>query len=274
MKRRKNHNRERVLTTVVTCSLIAIMAFGVLSVVRSTRKSSENIVDLTQTQPQNVVSNDNKQTQQNNSPTRAYADILNEKATQKGDNQIALATEPAQEDETQEEPKEPAAPVEAETSQSDKKEVAANSNEGILAKYSFGEGDTLMRPVQGDVVMKFSMDSTVYYKTLGLYKVNPAVNIAAEPGTNVIAAASGVVQSVVQNEETGTTVTVAIGDGYTTTYGMLGDVNLKEGMTVIAGNVIGAVSEPTRYYEKEGPNLYFKLAKDEVPLDPTAYFAE
>ena len=43
-------------------------------------------------------------------------------------------------------------------------------------------------------------------------------------------------------------------------------------MTVVAGDVIGKVAEPTRYYTEEGANLYFKLTVDDKPVDPVAYF--
>ena len=58
--------------------------------------------------------------------------------------------------------------------------------------------------------MNYSMDSTILHKTLGTYKTNPAINISAEIGTNVGAAASGIVQSIYDSEETGTTMVIAV----------------------------------------------------------------
>ena len=40
---------------------------------------------------------------------------------------------------------------------------------------------------------------------------------------------------------------------------------------VSAGEIIGTIAEPTKYYTKEGSNLYFALSKDGQPLDPTLY---
>lgn len=142
------------------------------------------------------------------------------------------------------------------------------------AAYSFDESDTLMWPVTGDIVLKYSMDTTIYFKTLGMYKCNPAVSIAAEAGTNVGVAADGVVESVTYSEETGNTVAVAIGDGYVTTYGLIDNVVVKKGDTVVAGQLLGTVSDPTAYYVEEGPNLYFMLTKDGEPVDPAAYFED
>ena len=87
-------------------------------------------------------------------------------------------------------------------------------------------------------------------------------------------AADGVVESVTYSEETGNTVAVAIGDGYVTTYGLIDNVVVKKGDTVVAGQLLGTVSDPTAYYVEEGPNLYFMLTKDGEPVDPAAYFED
>ena len=77
--------------------------------------------------------------------------------------------------------------------------------------------------------------------------------------------------SVVNNEETGQTVTVDMGNGYQAVYGQLKDVPFQAEEYVSAGSVLGYISEPTKYYTKEGANLYFALSKDGVPLDPMQY---
>ena len=37
---------------------------------------------------------------------------------------------------------------------------------------------------------------------------------------------------------------------------------------VAAGDVVGKVAKPTIYYTQEGTNVYYKLTKDGVPIDP------
>ena len=137
-----------------------------------------------------------------------------------------------------------------------------------LDAYSFSESDSLLRPVNGDVVLKYSMDSTIYFESLNVYKCNPAISIAANVGDSVAVAADGIVQSVVDSEETKTTVTVGLGDGYEATYGLLDGVNVKSGDSVYKGQYLGTVAEPSAYYVKEGANLYFKLTKDGIPVNP------
>ena len=111
----------------------------------------------------------------------------------------------------------------------------------------------------------------MYFPTLNVYKTSPAIAISAEVGTPVMAVANGQILSITENEETGTTVTVDMGNGYQAIYGQLKDVPFQAEEYVSAGAVLGYINEPTKYYTKEGANLYFALQKDGTPLDPLQY---
>lgn len=126
-------------------------------------------------------------------------------------------------------------------------------------------------PLSGNVIMNYSMDQTVYFATLDLYKYNPALIIQGNVNDKVLSVAEGKVERIATNEETGCTVTVDLGDGYQAVYGQLKEVPLAEGDRVIAGDIIGYVSEPTKYYSVEGSNLYFQLLKDGASVNPMEY---
>lgn len=126
-------------------------------------------------------------------------------------------------------------------------------------------------PLQGNVIMNYSMDQTVYFATLDQYKYNPAVIIQAEVNTPVEAVAAGKVTAVENNAETGATVTIDMGDGYSAVYGQLKEITFQTGDKVTEGDVIGYVSEPTKYFSVEGANLYFALQKDGAPINPMEY---
>jgi len=130
----------------------------------------------------------------------------------------------------------------------------------------------LLWPVDGAVLMDYSMDQTTYFATLDQYKYNPAVIIAGNVNEKVKAAASGKITAINTNEVTGCTVTMDIGDGYSAIYGQLKEVPYEVGAYIEAGNTIGFVSEPTKYYSLEGSNVYFELQKDGAPTDPIAFF--
>ena len=138
-------------------------------------------------------------------------------------------------------------------------------------KLSFSE-DTLMEwPVDGNILMDYNMDQTVYFPTLDQYKLSPAIAVQAVEGAPVLASVPGTVYSIEENAQTGTTVTMEIGSGYQAIYGQLTDLTVQEGDTVKEGEVIGYIGQPSKYYSKEGSNLYFAMKKDGEPVDPIAY---
>ena len=141
----------------------------------------------------------------------------------------------------------------------------------ISLTVQFSEDATLSWPAAGTILMDYSMDGTVYFKTLNEYKYNPALIIGSEAGNPVVASAKGIVESIAMNEETGTTLTMNIGNNYELIYGELKEVAVSEGEVVEQGQLLGYVSEPTKYYCEEGSNLYFAMKKDGKIVDPCLY---
>ena len=135
----------------------------------------------------------------------------------------------------------------------------------------FSASEVLIWPVDGNVILSYSMDQTVYFSTLDQYKYNPAMIIGSEVGADVLAAADGEVTSIETTAQTGTTITMNLGNGYTAVYGQVKEVSVHEGDRMEQGDVIGYLSEPTKYYSVEGPNLYFQLLKDGNPVNPLEY---
>lgn len=157
-------------------------------------------------------------------------------------------------------------------------EAEATVSSGIISEQAlldagirFSTDTSLLWPAAGTILIDYSMDSSVYFPTLNQYKYNPALVIGSEIGNQVIASAKGMIESIEIDEETGTTLVMNIGDGYRLTYGQLKELAVAQGDVVEAGTVIGYVSEPTKYYSTEGGNLYFKMTKDETPVDPVLY---
>ncbi len=146
------------------------------------------------------------------------------------------------------------------------------SEEALLAAdVMFHETDTLLWPAAGTILIDYSMDGSVYFPTLDQYKYNPALIIGSQTGNQVVSAARGIVESIDVDEVNGLKMTVNIGNGYRLIYGQLKEAAAVQGDVVEAGSVIGYVSEPTRFYAKEGSNLYFQMTKDQVPVDPILY---
>lgn len=133
---------------------------------------------------------------------------------------------------------------------------------------TFGDSDTLVWPVSGNILVNYSMDKTVYFPTLQQYKYNPAIIIQANQGDLITAASAGKVISVFSDPQIGSGITMELGGGYEVTYGQLANILVSEGSYVAAGDVIAEVAAPTKYYSVEGSNVYFKLTRDGEPVNP------
>ena len=142
------------------------------------------------------------------------------------------------------------------------------------ASLYFSTNDELLWPVDGNVLLSYSMDQTVYFSTLEQYKYNPALIISGEVGQDVVAAADAEIRTIETSAQTGTTITMDLGSNYELVCGQLKEVCVQEGDRVMKGDLLGYVSEPTKYYSVEGPNVYFQLLKHGEPVNPLEYLAE
>ena len=138
----------------------------------------------------------------------------------------------------------------------------------IAEQLTYNKADGLLWPVQGEILIGYSPEHAVYHSTLDQFSTSDAVVIASEVGTEVHAAAKGVIVSIEEDVRTGTTVTLAIGNNTQLVYGQLALSGLEEGDILEAGECIGTVAEPTRYYVEEGPNLYFQVVENAQSINP------
>lgn len=141
------------------------------------------------------------------------------------------------------------------------------------ADHSLNFGESLNWPIEGNILLDYNMENAVYFQTLQQYRCNPAVILEGTEGQSVLSAADGMVKSVSVSEETGVTLSVDLGSGYEAVYGQLQETAWSEGDFISAGEEIGKIASPTKYYSTEGPNLYFQILKDGVPTDPKAYLS-
>lgn len=144
----------------------------------------------------------------------------------------------------------------------------------IAEQLNFDKSAGLLWPISGQVIIPYSPDHGVFYQTLDQFSTSEAIVLSSAVGTEVKAAAKGVVTSIEEDVRTGTTVTLALGNDTSLVYGQLKVDDLKEGDVLEAGECIGTVAEPTRYYVVEGPNLYFQVVEGETSIDPTELLKE
>jgi septal ring factor EnvC (AmiA/AmiB activator) len=264
-------NTVKIVSTIISLGIIAALIIGVVSVIKNVnanRNESGNIVNLNETE-ENVAMK-TEDAEENIDESDAQDDLL--EANARG--RMAEKNESVEKnnDELMISDKEDT------TMQEEATVPPTLSSEEVMAEamrsFTFDESNKMAWPVLGHITLDYSMDETVLFKSLGVYKCSPGIIINSEVGTNVAAAASGVVTDVAELSETGTTVTVSIGNGYETTTGMIENVNLKKGDKVTTGQLIGTVASPSAYYIEEGPGVYFKLTQYGEPVNPDAYFVE
>ena len=147
-------------------------------------------------------------------------------------------------------------------------ETPAPSIETAASALHFDQEKGLLWPVIGDVILNYSMEQGVYFKTLGQYKCNPAILIHAKKNTPVYAAADGIVEKIEKNDETGLTITCSIGDDFQVVYGQLKDVTVEEGDHVTEGQTLAKLAKPSNSYVLEENHLFFEVLEDGSPVDP------
>lgn len=127
-------------------------------------------------------------------------------------------------------------------------------------------------PLRGETVAAFSMDALQYSETLGDWRTHDGVDIAADAGTPVCAAASGTVLDVRDDDLMGTTVVLSHDGGCATIYANLQTMPTVEvGDYVTAGQVIGAVGRTALSESAEPTHLHFGVTKEGNFVDPEAY---
>lgn len=150
----------------------------------------------------------------------------------------------------------------------DDSQEIAQVNNPTAKELRFSEEDGLGWPLSGNVIKNYSADKLVYFETLGQFKTNPCIFIEGKKGSEIVAAADGIVMQVKKEDKTGQTIVMDIGDGYTLTYGQLAEIAVKEGDYVKAGEPLAKLATVTKYYRMEGEHLYFKVQKDGQNVNP------
>lgn len=158
--------------------------------------------------------------------------------------------------------------VKSEVKKKKKKKTVQTAAQPVKNTLHFDQEAGLLWPVDGKILMEYSADQVVYFKTLAQYRTNPAVLIGAKEGERVKACADGKVTDISTSEENGRTLTMELGDGFTVTYGQLKEINVSVGDGIMEGQVIAKVAKPTKYYSLEGTNLYLQVKQKNKTVNP------
>lgn len=127
-------------------------------------------------------------------------------------------------------------------------------------------------PVIGEVELPYSMDKLVFNVTMDDWRTHDGIDIAAQAGEYVRAAAAGTVADVYDDVLYGTTVVIDHGAGLVSYYANLQEVPVvRTGDQVLAGDTIGAVGSTALCETAEPPHLHFAMSLNNESVDPAGY---
>ncbi len=129
-------------------------------------------------------------------------------------------------------------------------------------------------PLEGETAAVYAMDSLGYNPTTRDWRVHNGVDITAQEGTEVLAAADGTVYTVYEDDTMGMTVVIRHQDGYVTKYSSLAqEVSVAPGDTVKLGQKIGTVGSTALLESAIGSHVHFSVTKNDEPMDPADFLA-
>jgi len=116
------------------------------------------------------------------------------------------------------------------------------------------------------------MEALSYNQTTRDWRVHNGIDLAAEEGTQVVAAADGEVYTVYEDDSMGHTVVIRHDDGYTTRYASLSDsIPVRPGDQVTMGTVIGYAADSAITESTMGSHVHFSVTFYDEPMDPAEF---
>ena len=129
-------------------------------------------------------------------------------------------------------------------------------------------------PVEGTEAAAYSQEALSYNETTRDWRTHAGVDLAAQEGAEVCAAAAGRVYTTYDDDALGSTVVIVHDGGYTTRYSSLReDVQVKAGDHVALGQPIGYVGTTALIESVMGPHVHFSVSYRDMPMDPADFLS-
>ena len=171
-------------------------------------------------------------------------------------------------------------PANVQSGGDDVQAVATQPNQGDAAQPTQpdtpqpAKGLKPVRPVTGTTVGEYAMDCLSYNPTTRDWRTHNGIDIAAEAGTPVCAAADGTVYTTYEDDTMGMTVVIRHEGGYVTRYASLdAELSVAAGDKVTAGQTIGKVGNTALMESAVGDHLHFAVTCNDKSVDPEEFFA-
>ncbi len=134
----------------------------------------------------------------------------------------------------------------------------------------FSEADvTYIWPVHGTVEVPYAVETLLYDATMADWRTHDGVDIACSVGDEVLAAASGTVTRVENDDLYGTVVEIDHGNGVRSVYANLAsEPTVSVGDWVGTGQVLGSVGGTALVETNVVPHLHLSMTRDGQRIDP------
>ncbi len=128
---------------------------------------------------------------------------------------------------------------------------------------------SLKKPVAGEVLAEVAVDHLAYNETTRDWRTHEGMDLAAQLGEEVCAAADGVVYTIYEDEQLGMTVVLHHADGYSTHYSNLSqEIPVSVGDSLQAGETLGTVGQTACIENGAEAHVHFALYRNNDPVDP------
>ena len=147
----------------------------------------------------------------------------------------------------------------------------APESEPVAKTQVIEEEPLLMMPVNGKVLSEFSENKQVFHAALDDWRTHNGVDLEANAGDSVAAAADGVVARVYMGS-LGYSIRIDHNDGLSTVYSNLDEnPTVALGVSVKKGDVIGHVGQSALGDKCSEPHLHFEVLLDGAYQNPAEY---
>jgi len=133
------------------------------------------------------------------------------------------------------------------------------------------EAPVYVSPCEGAIQKDYSEDVLVFSQTMNDHRIHLGVDISGKVGDPVKAFAGGTVERIYNDNFMGKTVVIDHGNGLKSLYMNLAaeiPEDIKEGVSVTAGTVIGAIGESAISECADSPHLHFEIRLNNKRVDP------
>ncbi|MBE6609530.1 MAG: M23 family metallopeptidase [Ruminococcaceae bacterium] len=129
-------------------------------------------------------------------------------------------------------------------------------------------------PCEGAVQKDYSEDVLVFSQTMNDHRIHLGLDISGKLGDPVKAVAEGIIEKIFSDPFMGKTIVIDHGNGLHSYYMNLASAvpeEIKEGISVKNGTVIGAIGETAMTECADEPHLHFEIRLDGAKVNPRNY---